>query len=334
MFHARSNSLVAGMKVSVFCATYNQKDYIEEALLGILRQETSFPFEIIVQDDASTDGTAEIVRRVERQFPEKIRAIYQSENQYSKPVRPWRFFLPMAKGKYLAWCEGDDVWTNPKKLQLQVDLLDTEPTLSGCFTNNGVIDRMGEVLRVGLPRRKKRDFTHRCALEEDCPRILTLMVRRSAIIEMTQLPPTADKIINGDQLIAGIATRYGDIRYLDTITANYRLGSGSWSTIRHARQIETTVESFITIAQFLNRPDELQAIGRRISRRLADYDVLFPKHNDRWKRSARERMLMANISFNRLAYLGRSFQRYCRKLRGVLKHKVQRRVQIRHETGA
>lgn len=111
--------------VSVYCLTYNHEKYIRDCLDGLVMQKTSFPFEVIVHDDASTDKTAEIVREYENLYPHLFKAIYQKENQKSKKVRILRSFVfPLIRGKYVAICEGDDYWTDENKLQDQISILE------------------------------------------------------------------------------------------------------------------------------------------------------------------------------------------------------------------
>src|SRR5690554_704430 len=114
--------------LSICCITYNHENYISQAIEGFLAQKTSFNFEIIIHDDASTDATASIVKKYEQEHPNLIKAIYQKENQYSQGIKPWpNFVFPIARGKYIALCEGDDYWTDPYKLQKQVDFLEANP---------------------------------------------------------------------------------------------------------------------------------------------------------------------------------------------------------------
>ncbi len=120
--------------LSVVCLAYNAAPYIRAALDGFLMQKTSFFFEILVHDDASTDGTADIIREYMDRHPDRIRAVFQTENQFSKGVEVSSTFLfPLIRGKYVAVCEGDDCWTDPLKLQKQVDWLDAHPESSICF---------------------------------------------------------------------------------------------------------------------------------------------------------------------------------------------------------
>ena len=120
--------------VSICCITYNHSLYIKDAIEGFLKQRTSFNFEIIIHDDASTDETKAIIEKYVSKYPNKINFFYQTENQYSKGVRgiAAKFTFPQARGKYIALCEGDDYWTDPHKLQKQVDFLEKNKEYSSC----------------------------------------------------------------------------------------------------------------------------------------------------------------------------------------------------------
>lgn len=119
--------------VSVLCTAYNHESYIGQALESFLSQETDFPFEIVINDDASPDKTAEIIRQYERKYPDKIKAFYQQENLYSRNINiEDTVMLPAARGKYIAFCEGDDYWSDPHKLQKQVDFMEANPEYSAC----------------------------------------------------------------------------------------------------------------------------------------------------------------------------------------------------------
>lgn len=119
--------------VSVFCETYNHELYIRDCLDGMLMQKTDFSFEILIHDDASTDHTQMIIKEYAEKHPDVIKPILQHENQYSKGVNIWQTFqMPRARGKYIALCEGDDYWTDPLKLQKQVDFLEKHEEYSMC----------------------------------------------------------------------------------------------------------------------------------------------------------------------------------------------------------
>lgn len=131
---------------SICCITYNHASYIQEAIDSFLMQETNFPFEILVHDDASTDGTTKIVLDYAQKYPEIIKPIIQTENQYTKGglINP-RFVFPKTRGKYIALCEGDDYWTDNKKLQKQVAFLERNPGYVITYTNGQAFDENGNL---------------------------------------------------------------------------------------------------------------------------------------------------------------------------------------------
>lgn len=148
--------------VSICSITYNHAPYIRQCLDGFLMQKTNFPFEIIINDDCSTDGTTEIIKEYAAKYPDLIKPIFHDENQYQKGVRGMfaKFVFPKAQGKYLALCEGDDYWIDPLKLQKQVDILESDDSVSMVYTSFKTIDSKGNLmLRPDYENYKKRSFT-------------------------------------------------------------------------------------------------------------------------------------------------------------------------------
>ena len=122
------------MLISICCTTYNHEQYIGNAIEGFLMQKTKFPFEIIIHDDASQDNTAKIIKKYANQFPNLIVPILQKENKYSKKEKVLqKYVLPKARGEYIALCEGDDYWTDPDKLQKQIDTMKKFPKCNFSF---------------------------------------------------------------------------------------------------------------------------------------------------------------------------------------------------------
>lgn len=122
--------------VAVWCITYNQKDFIKDALNGFVMQKTNFPFVVIVHDDKSTDGTSDIILEYAKKYPNIIIPVIESENQWSKGGLKHIVNIMNSHyriGKYIAFCEGDDYWTSPDKLQTQIDFLESHPEYSMCF---------------------------------------------------------------------------------------------------------------------------------------------------------------------------------------------------------
>ncbi len=132
--------------VSVVCITYNQEGYIRDAVEGFLMQETNFPFEIIIHDDASTDNTPEIIKEYHSRYPDIIKPIFQKENQYSKgEFKPSVYAAGYSSGEYIALCEGDDYWISSQKLQIQIEAMQKHPELdisfhSAYFLRDGIRD--------------------------------------------------------------------------------------------------------------------------------------------------------------------------------------------------
>jgi glycosyltransferase involved in cell wall biosynthesis len=134
--------------VAIKCLVYNHEPYLRDCFEGFVMQQTSFPFVAIVHDDASTDKSADIIREYTEKYPDIFRPIYEIENQYSKGDgslnRIMNAAIDATGAKYVAMCEGDDYWTDPKKLQKQVDFLEANPEYSMCFHRVKVISDFGD----------------------------------------------------------------------------------------------------------------------------------------------------------------------------------------------
>lgn len=149
------------IKVSIICNAYNHEAYIADALEGFVMQKTTFPFEVLVHDDASTDNTAQIIREYEKKYPQLIKPIYETENQYSKNDGSLtRIQYGRARGEYIAICEGDDYWTDPLKLQKQFDAMERNPQVDMCAHQAQRYDcRDGKVTQEITPVLESRILT-------------------------------------------------------------------------------------------------------------------------------------------------------------------------------
>ena len=133
--------------VSIRCITYNQAPYIRQCLEGFVMQKTNFRFQAVVHDDASTDGTTDIVREYAEKYPEIIVPMYEKENRWSKRDGSLlTVMLTYMVGKYWMECEGDDYWTDPYKLQKQVDFLELHPDYGLCYTRAQVFNDQAQVI--------------------------------------------------------------------------------------------------------------------------------------------------------------------------------------------
>ena len=123
--------------VTVYCTAYNHEPYIAEALDSFVNQKTGFKFEVLVTDDASTDGTTAIIASYAEKYPDIIRFFHQDENRFSKGGNLYEEVMyPNTRGRYVAYCEGDDFWNDTDKLRQQVDFLDSNPDYSACVHNS------------------------------------------------------------------------------------------------------------------------------------------------------------------------------------------------------
>ncbi len=210
--------------VSVCCITYNHKEYIEKSIKSFLMQNTTFPFEIIIHDDASTDRTAEIVRENEKKHPNLITAIYQTENQYSKgkkisPTYVW----PRAKGKYIALCEGDDYWTDEYKLQKQVDFLESNPDFVLCCHNTKLVYNNNQN-KISCIRPDWSSQTNDVLTIEDQIRDVYSYHTSSVIYRnrLLEIPDFFIQIESGDIALFTMLAQFGKIKYLDEVMSVYR----------------------------------------------------------------------------------------------------------------
>lgn len=143
--------LNSDIKVSIICAAYNHEKYIAKTLESFVKQKTNFKFEVICHDDASNDDTAKIILEFQKKYPQIIKPIIQSENQYSKGKSVSWIMYEQAQGKYIAMCEGDDYWIDENKLQKQFDYMETHSNCTMCFTNAIIENQENGEKRIFIP---------------------------------------------------------------------------------------------------------------------------------------------------------------------------------------
>ena len=245
--------------VSVVCNTYNQEAYIRDALHGFVMQKTTFPFEILVHDDASTDSTAEIIREYTEKYPDFIKPILQTENQYSKKVSISKEFqFSRAQGKYIAFCEGDDYWTDPFKLQKQVDALEQHPEIDICAHQVTTI-RDGKKTGVVPVRSESTIFTVEEVIAGGGGFVATasLMFRRELFVHEYEFA----KRMSIDYIWQVSGALRGGMLYLGDCMGVYRQQSqGSW-TKRMGRNPEAHIKTWRNISdtlQVLNKETNCQ----------------------------------------------------------------------------
>ena len=216
--------------VSISCITYNHALYIRKCLDSFLMQQTNFAFEVLIHDDCSTDGTAEIIKEYEERFPDIIKPIYEEENQYQqgKPSGSAVWNYPRAKGKYIALCEGDDYWVDPLKLQKQVDFMERNLECSLCFHNYFQLFPDDKL----VPITKDLANASICSIHDVILKGGGFMATNSMLfrtVDVTNYPVWATLGV-GDFPLMLILFHSGKVAYLDFIGSVYRINSiGSWS---------------------------------------------------------------------------------------------------------
>ncbi len=209
--------------VSIVCPAYNHAKFISKALDGFIMQKTNFPFEIIVHDDASTDNTVAIVKEYEVKYPQLFSNIYQKENQFSIAIgNVSTITYHAARGKYIALCEGDDYWTDPLKLQKQVNALESNSDCSFCFTNVlKLTQKTGELVSVAIPNVTNGRIIFKSYIERGgyIP-TLTVMFKTSCL--PNPLPAFFMNAIKQDWLTFLLLLKKGDGIYLDEVMGVYR----------------------------------------------------------------------------------------------------------------
>ncbi len=219
------------IKVSILCLTYNHEKYIRKCLEGFVSQKTNFEYEVLIHDDASTDKTAEIIREYELKYPHLIKPIYQKENQYSQGVKISKTFqYPRAQGEYLAWCEGDDCWTDEFKLQKQVDFLDRNRDYSVC-AHRVCMNNLKTGLKTNIPKiSEDRDYSAEEIIKGGALFQLSSLVFRKELHD--KKPSCFDAKGFGDIQIYIYGAICGKFRVLKDVMSIYNHGTeGSW-TIR------------------------------------------------------------------------------------------------------
>lgn len=211
------------MKVSVAIMTYNHEKYIADAIEGALMQNVDFPYEIVIGEDCSLDRTRDLVRDYKIRYPDKIRLRLQEKNV--GPRRNLAELLGACRGEYIAYIDGDDYWTSPKKLQSQADFLDSHPECSSCFHSVIRIFEDGSQ-DVAYPPGKKEIYT----LEDLWlnPTLLhfgATMFRRGIFGDLPSWFFNGE-IYFGDWTIHVLNAEHGKIGYLDGVMGAYRKHSG------------------------------------------------------------------------------------------------------------
>ena len=241
------------IKVSINCITYNHETYIEKAIQSFLMQKTNFKYEILIHDDASTDSTQEIIKKYEKEYPNIVKPLLQKENQWSKGVKNINYLFnhTRSNGKYIAICEGDDYWSDPYKLQKQIDYMESNPNCTLCTHAVARIDTQSErIIDIIRPSNSNSYLDTREFILGG-----GMFIGTNSIIyrkETLDNPPKwyLDAPVGDYPLQIFLASK-GDVYYIDEVMSVYRVNvPGSWSNrvyfsskrINHFRKISKMLD--------------------------------------------------------------------------------------------
>lgn len=229
------------LMITIRCTAYNQESYIRQCLDGFVMQKTNFRFEAIVHDDASTDGTADIIREYAEKYPDIIKPIFETENQYSKHDGSLRRIMDEHEhGKYVAICEGDDYWTDPLKLQKQFDFMESHPDCSLCFHANNILFSEDD-MRLHKPKVIKEIYELEDAIMGGGGFMATnSMFYRREFVKMEDRPSFWKNSPVGDLPTMLFLSSKGKIGYINEVMSVYRRSSiGSWCSKQNSLRIRT-----------------------------------------------------------------------------------------------
>lgn len=315
--------------VSVYLITYNHDIYIRQALDSILSQKTDFAYEVIVHDDASTDGTTEIVQEYAQKYPEIIVPIIQKENQYSKQVNIYKtFIVDNIRGKYIAGLEGDDYWCDENKLQKQVDFLESHLEYSACVHNSTILDCRTNSTKLMNVYTDDRDIQLEDILENGNHSFhVSSILYRSELDEFYPEFMEIPKGLFGDLPLRLLLSCYGKIHYFAKSMSVYRYFSkGSWTfntqDIEHRKRIyQAIIELYQAVNEFQERKydDIFQKYIKKYQFLYYEASNQFSKlTSDEYKEQFQERSFIIRLSIRFGLYFPKGYQ-FIKKLKNILR---------------
>jgi len=272
---------------SICCTTYNHEKYISDAIDGFLIQETLFPFEIIIRDDCSTDNTANIIKTYVEKYPNIIKVIFETENQYSKGIRPMSVVFEKATGEYFALCEGDDYWTDPSKLQEQVTFLEKNPDHGLVHTEvDWLFDNSGEIQsnwHQNLNYHNNQGDIYELLIDTNIIVTCTVCVRKSLLDKYQSSDIFKMKFKMADYPMWLYISKISKIGYLDTSTTVRRILEESasnskdmqnrWDFILTSYQIRETFMEAYPVS-----PETRNKVNIKFNRLKLSYGFLLINH--------------------------------------------------------
>jgi len=249
--------------ISIVVVTYNHEKFIREAIDSFLAQETNFDFEIVIGDDASTDDTQKILKEYDLKYPNKFTVFYREKNIGMMPN--FISVLKACKGKYLAFCDGDDYWVETSKLQQQVDFLEQNSSYGICFHNVMMFDEPTKTLKEDYITKSSKDtFDIKNLASGNFMHTPSVVIRNDF-----ELPSWFSSSPIGDWPLFLLQVGDRKIKKLDDKMAVYRVHqSGVWSTKDEEFRISETIKVIDFLLSNLNLPTAVKKILEKSKRKM------------------------------------------------------------------
>lgn len=331
--------------ISVCIPTYQQHDYIRECIEGALMQQTSFPFEIVIGDDGSVDGTTEICMEYAEKYPDKIRfynrtrelcRVFDEKGHIEKEqAGNWWWTLQDGRGTYIAICEGDDYWIDPLKLQKQVDFLEkhSEYVLSHTsikyyyqsqhfFISSKDIEINSKIQEKGYILREDILSSYRI-------QTASVVYRRNLLEKIQESDPFLYKsgyFLMGDTPLWYGLLQKGKIHFLQEVTTVYRKNNGSVTGHKNLKKYYRFILSMAELRLYLALRDNLSKsfiliAQKRYQNSAVDYlafdssfNLLYPLELEKVKSAKKKLYKMSLLKYYLSLYISiRSFLGYLRR---------------------
>ncbi|WP_298343670.1 glycosyltransferase [uncultured Algibacter sp.] len=249
--------------VSIFMLTYNQEQYIAQAIDSVLMQKTNFNFQLVIGEDCSKDSTRKICESFAEQYPEKIKLL-PALNENIGLIKNYLRTIKACTGKYIAICDGDDYWIDDEKLQKQVDFLEAHPACSIVGTNFKRLYSDGN-LKAVEKERLKPSFTFDDLIFENIITSVTVMFKN--IQKDDPVPNWIGNFPYGDwPTYLWTIKKSGNIQFLEDVTAVYRTDIGISAKIRktHSETAKVNLEIVKYVAADPNFSDKIKVIKKSV----------------------------------------------------------------------
>lgn len=263
--------------VSICCICYNQEKYIRQTLDGFVMQQTTFPFEVVISDDCSKDGTRQIIAEYKNKYPKMFRDVSPEQNLGS--ITNFAHVQKEAKGKYVAICEGDDYWTDSLKLQKQVDFMEAHQEYSICFHSVQVYNEKKQQLEEDTITCEVSETTDIYELANgNYMHTPSVMVRNNE--DVLKRFNDMGAIMPGDYVLWMLYAEKGKIWKMEDSMAVYRVGSGMWSTDDSIKPEVVMLMTLNKLWMAIEDPQVKQILNKQIQKQK-QYVLEIAAHQER-----------------------------------------------------